>query len=406
MSNLINFLFNIQTASAQGLTSGAVTGETKSQLTSLMDFFVVKIPSFIAAFVVFLIFYFLAKAVKGIVENKVGQNMEEHKEVQILAGRTASTTTIIIGATVALNIAGIDLTAIIAAVGFGVGFALKDIIINFFAGIMILAQKQFTIGDFIHVEGTVGKIVEIQSRATILQALDGTRVVVPNAELFMKQVTSYTSNVFRRVEIPVGVEYDTDLNLAVETCYKALKTTNGILAEPKPIVLVDGFGDSSINLKIRAWVESRGGWLKIKSDLAISIKREFDKVGIGIPFPINTVVFDKDKAEDQLHRAKLREKALSEAIERSNSQETKSQGPTWLNADIVKAPVFAPATVPVQDNPSIAQVAQVPQAVQSTSVPAEQNTSPVVPAAPVVQPKVVTNTNKDQRGAAFLNRQQ
>ena len=396
MSNLINFLFNIQTASAQGLTGNAVTGETETQLTSLMDFFIVKIPSFIAAFVVFVIFYFLAKAVKGIVENKVGQNMEEHKEVQILAGRTASTTTIIIGATVALNIAGIDLTAIIAAVGFGVGFALKDIIINFFAGIMILAQKQFTIGDFINIEGTVGKIVEIQSRATVLQALDGTRVIVPNAELFMKQVTSYTSNAFRRIEIPVGVEYDTDLNLAVETCYKALKATNGILAEPKPIVLVDEFGESSINIKIRAWVESRGGWLKIKSDLVINIKREFDAVGIGIPFPIRTVAFDKDATDDQNQRAELREKALSEAIANPVHEDSvEDQNPTWLNANIVQTPKLAPVAVSVQNNVQ-------PQATQPVPVP---KPTPAIPAAPVVQPKVVTNTNKDQRGAAFLNRQ-
>ena len=380
MSNLINFLLNIQTASAQGLTGGAVADETGSQITSLVDFFVIKIPSFIAALVVFVIFYFLAKAIKTIVENKVGENMEEHQEVKILAGRTASTTTIIIGTTVALNIAGIDLTAIIAAVGFGIGFALKDIIINFFAGIMILAQKQFTIGDFINIEGTVGKIVEIQSRATILQALDGTRVIVPNAELFMKQVTSYTSNVFRRIEIPVGVEYDTDLNLAVQTCYKALKSTKGILIEPKPIVLVDEFGESSINLKIRAWVESRGGWLRIKSNLAINIKSEFDAVGIGIPFPIRTVVFDKDVADSKAVRAELREKALSEAIE--NSGENKTGMPT--HNFVQAAPVLAPVAIPVQAEPSPA---------------------PVVPVAPVVQPQISTAINKDRGGAAFLTRQ-
>ena len=110
----------IKTAHAQ-VSGTAVAGETETQLQGLFDFFVVKIPSFIAAFIVFVLFFFIAKAIKGIVENKMSQKFEEHKEMQILAGRTASTATLIIGATIALNIAGIDLTVIIAAAGFGIG---------------------------------------------------------------------------------------------------------------------------------------------------------------------------------------------------------------------------------------------------------------------------------------------
>ncbi|MCD6109787.1 mechanosensitive ion channel [bacterium] len=294
----------IPTALAQ--VGSNVTGETQTQLTGLFDFFVVKIPAFIAAFVVFVLFYIMAKAIKKIVEGRMADKFEEHKEMQILAGRTASTATIIIGATISLNIAGIDLTAIIAAAGFGVGFALKDIIINFLAGVMILAQKHFTIGDFIKIDGTIGKIIEIQTRATILQALDGTMVVVPNSDLFSKQVISYTSNPFRRIEIAVGVEYGTDLNKAVEVCYKALKATKGVLIEPKPVVIVMEFADSSINLAVRAWVESRGGWLSIRSTLAVNIKKFFDQVGINIPFPITTVIFDKDaKAEQEVQAEKM-----------------------------------------------------------------------------------------------------
>jgi len=308
----------IPTALAQ--VGSNVTGETQQHLTGLLDFFVVKIPSFIAAFVVFVIFYIMAKAIKKIVEGRMADKFEEHKEMQILAGRTSATATIIIGATIALNIAGIDLTAIIAAAGFGVGFALKDIIINFLAGVMILAQKHFTIGDFISVDGTIGKIIEIQTRATILQALNGTMVVVPNSDLFSKQVTSYTSNPFRRIEIAVGVEYGTDLNKAVDSCYKAIKATKGILIEPKPVVIVTEFADSSINLAVRAWVESRGGWLSIKSDLAINIKTYFDKVGINIPFPITTVVFDKDARAEQEARA----------------QEMMKGRPKWVEENVVK----------------------------------------------------------------------
>ncbi|MFC1599399.1 mechanosensitive ion channel domain-containing protein [Patescibacteria group bacterium] len=348
----------VQTAYAQ-VSGSAVAGETESQLQGLYDFFIVKIPSFIAAFVVFVLFFFIAKAIKGIVENKMSQKFEEHKEMQILAGRTASTTTLILGATIALNIAGIDLTVIIAAAGFGIGFALKDIIINFLAGVFTLAQKQYTIGDYIQVNDTVGQVKEIQARATILQALDGTRVIVPNAELFTKQVISFTSNPFRRIEVEVGVEYATDLNLALRTCYEALKHTEGILIEPKPAVLTMAFGESSIDLVVRGWVESRGPWLAIQSALSVQIKKEFDKVGISIPFPIRTLVYDKD----------------------AQAEKENYQVPEWVKdapkpaAQPVAQPQLQPAPVAVEANP--------------------------VPVAPEVKPRAQVSP-KDQPGTEFM----
>ncbi len=387
----------IKTAHAQ-VSGQAVAGETESQLQGLFDFFVVKIPSFIAAFIVFVLFFFIAKAIKGIVENKMSERFEDHKEMQILAGRTASTTTIIVGATIALNIAGIDLTVIIAAAGFGIGFALKDIIINFLAGVFTLAQKQFTIGDFIKVNDTIGKVIEIQARATVLQALDGTRVVVPNSELFTKQVVSYTSNPFRRIELGVGVEYDTDLNLAVKTCYQALKNTNGILIEPKPAVLIDEFAESSINLKIRGWVESRGGWLAIRSDLAANIKIEFDKVGINIPFPIRTIVYDKDaKAEQEVNKDKA-----PKWIEKKSQQKAPQEAP--------KVPEPAPKKPVLQKQASgpSQQIKQPPESnVKPAPKPQDQQVNEKLqqketPKAPSVAPKSERGSSVDKPGASFL----
>jgi small-conductance mechanosensitive channel len=369
MHELLNIILKVNTAYAQGV--GNVATETEEELTGILDFIIVKIPSFIGAFIVFVIFFFIAKAIKSIVENRMAERFEEHKEVQILAARTASTTTVIIGATIALNIAGIDLTVIIAAAGFGIGFALKDIIINFLAGVMILAQKQFTIGDFIKIDNTIGKITEIQARATILKALDGTRVVVPNSELFTKQVISYTSNPFRRIEIPVGVEYDTDLVYAVKMCYKALSMTTGVLVEPKPVVLVKEFSDSSINLLVRAWVESRGGWLSVKSDLTINIKKMFDKAGINIPFPIRTVVMDKDQEEEKEEREKKMHRMMEKMQEDSKKDELKEK-PKWIGKQVEKQK-------------------SEPQSRESSK-----------PETKPVKPKIETQPSKDQPGSAFI----
>jgi len=299
MGKLLEILFNINTAYAQvGSAAADVKDETQTQLAGILDFIIVKIPSFIAAILVFALFYIISKAIKGIVENRMATAFEEHKEVQILAGRTAGTVTLIIGATVALNIAGIDLTVIIAAAGFGIGFALKDIITNFLAGILILAQKHFTIGDFIQVNGTLGKIVEIQARATVLKAIDGAKVVVPNAELFTNQVKSFTSNPFRKLSIDIGVGYGTDLELAIRTCYAVMQHTKGVLLEPKPVVLVKNWGASNVGMSVWAWVGSKSSWLKIKSNLVASLYKAFNKLGIEISYDRITLNYDKDLQAD------------------------------------------------------------------------------------------------------------
>ena len=143
-----------------------VTSETASKLAQLFELMITRIPLWIAAFILFIASIIVAKIARKIVENKLAEKgiEEEHKEIQILGGRMTYAILLTLGITISLKIAGIDLTTIIAAGAFGIGFALKDMIMNFLAGIMILVGRHFTIGDFINVGGTIGKVTEIQSR--------------------------------------------------------------------------------------------------------------------------------------------------------------------------------------------------------------------------------------------------
>ena len=281
---------------ASATTSASDANQASGQLSDLVSAIIEKVPLWVAAFVVIIMSVLIAKIVRSIVENKMAEKgiEDEHKEIQILGGRISYVVIITIGFTMGLKIAGIDLTTIIAAVAFGIGFALKDIITNFLAGVMILMSKNFTIGDFIVVGGTLGRIVEIQSRVTILQAVDGTKVVVPNAQLFNKQVTSYTSNPFRRIEVVTSVDYRSDLKNALKVCLIAARRTKGVLVEPKPAVLVIEFGDSEIDIAVRVWVESRGGWKKVMSRLLVNLKEAFDEYNIDYPWSMRQVVYDKD----------------------------------------------------------------------------------------------------------------
>lgn len=339
----------MQVAHAAGTeTAGNIAGGTATELANLLQMFIAKIPLFIAAALVIFLAFLAAKIARSIVENKLAESgiEEEHKEVQILGGRMTYSGILVLGITVGLKIAGIDLTTILAAVAFGIGFALKDLIMNFLAGIMILVGRHFTIGDFIKVGSTIGKVVEIQSRTTVLQAIDGTKVIVPNADLFKKQVVSFTSNPFRRIELIVGVDYRTNLENALKICMDTMKHTEGILAEPKPAVLVDDFAESSINLKLRAWVDSRGGWVKVKSDLVKNIKTRFDQYGIVIPWPIRTLSYDKDQKYSE---KKFVEQNLGSAeipLKPNQAAQPKSAVQTTFTA--VSPVKVATETVPVQ----------------------------------------------------------
>lgn len=329
------------TAYAATNSATQVASDTASELVNLLQIVVTKLPLWAAAVIFILGTVIGAKIVRKMVENKLAESgiEEEHKELQILGGRLSYSGVLIIGVTIGLKIAGIDLTSIIAAAAFGIGFALKDIIMNFIAGVMILISRHFTIGDFINVGGTVGKIIEIQSRVTILQAIDGTKVIVPNGELFKKQVTSYTSNPFRRIEVKVGVDYRNNLENAIKIAQKATKETKGVLVSPKFAVVVNNFTDNGVELKIKAWVESRGGWVKIKSSLAENLKKAFDENGIRIPWPIRTVVDDKDQ--------KLSEKILEDKEEEKTPEPKQTPAPAAPAAQ----PAPAPAATTDQEQP-------------------------------------------------------
>ncbi len=352
------------TAYAAAANGKEIAGETGSELLNLISLIAAKIPLWIAAFVVLIVAIVFAKIARNVVENKLADKIEdEHEEIQILGGRITYVAFLTIGVTVSLKIAGIDLTSIIAAGAFGIGFALKDLIMNFLAGIMILVGRHFSIGDFIDVGGTMGKVVEIQSRVTVLQAVDGTKVIVPNADLFKNKVTSFTSNPFRRIEILVSVDYRNNLENVIRVLMKVVKSTKGVLLQPAPGIIVDEFADSSINLKVRAWVESTSGWMKIKSNLVMSVKKSFDEHGIVIPWPIRTLVYDKDKqfAEKMLEEEKIEQETLETGDAVTHPNEAT---PLLTHAPLPPVgttPALAPATVTVTAEAPIAQTVQMPE---------------------------------------------
>lgn len=323
-----------------------VKGDLSDKIAGFFDYLIGQIPSWIAGFILFVITIFIAKMAKAAVESRISDQVdEEHQEVLVLAGRVTYFGTLVIGITIALKIAGIDLTTILAAVAFGIGFALQDLIMNFLSGVMILVSRQFTIGDFIQVGGTIGKVMEIQTRATILKTYDGTKVIVPNSEIFRNQVTSFTTNPMRRIVVPLYISYDTDISYATKVALRMLKKHPKILKKPPPTIVVMAYGDSTIDLAARFWVGSRDGWFKIKCEVMHKMWNEFQAAGIVVPYNIMHLENEQDTAEyvkqaNEIAKKRQEEMRLSKAIhDAAKEKEQTPPSPTANGPAAVSVPI-------------------------------------------------------------------
>ena len=228
-------MFFINTAFAQAAVR-TTQEQTSSGLSEFITGFFTAIPFWIAAGVVIFASFFLANVIKKIVIFRLSKR-DLHREVLILIERMVYTGIVILGLLIAFQIVGIDLAIILGFIGLGVGFALKDLLANFFAGIMILTQKKFKIGDVVEVSGQLGKIVDIDSRVTQVKGLDGTDPIIPNATMITAVVQNFTSNPFRRIALEVGVHYDTPLKKAVDLTLASIKKNQGVMPDPAPAVL-------------------------------------------------------------------------------------------------------------------------------------------------------------------------
>ena len=274
----------------------AAVGKGEAGIQGLISYIISNIDNWIAGIIIVVISYLIAKMVAGALKTEIikkkGDDVQE--SVLILVDRMSKIIIITVGVTVALALNGLNFTAVIGAMSLGIGFALKDIIGNFISGIIMLSQDRVKIGDFIKVSDILGTIVSIDTRATILQAVDGTEVVIPNMAMLNETVISYSTNPFRRIELIIGVDYGTDMPMVTSLIKGIIDRDIDIVPRPEALVLVDEFGDSAISIKILFWIESNKSWMKIRSNLAYRIKVAFGELGINIPFPIRTLKLDED----------------------------------------------------------------------------------------------------------------
>ncbi|MCZ7601702.1 MAG: mechanosensitive ion channel [Melioribacteraceae bacterium] len=188
---------------------------------------------------------------------------------------------------VALGQLGVETTsfvAIVGAAGLAVGFALKDSLGNFASGVMLLINKPFSVGHYIEAGGTAGTVLEIKLFATKLKTPDNKVIYVPNASVVGGNITNFSAEDTRRVDMQFGIGYNDDIDKAKQIILKLLSNDDRVLKDPKPQVVVGSLGDSSVNIVVRPWVNKADYW-GFFFDMTETVKKEFDNAGVSIPFP-------------------------------------------------------------------------------------------------------------------------
>ena len=165
-----------------------------------------------------------------------------------------------------------------------IGLALQGSLANFAGGALIMIFKPFKIGDLIEAQGEIGVVKEIEIFTTKLTGLSNKEIIIPNGSLSNGNITNYTAEGTRRVDLTFGVSYDADIKQTKNVLMEVLTSHPKVLKDPAPGVTVSELADSSVNFAVRPWCKSEHYW-DVYFEVTENVKLELDKAGIEIPYP-------------------------------------------------------------------------------------------------------------------------
>lgn len=191
-----------------------------------------------------------------------------------------------------IGIATTSFIAVLGAAGLAIGLALQGTLANFAGGALILIFKPYKVGDLIESQGHLGVVKEIQIFTTILLNPQNKTIILPNGAVSNGDIMNYTKEGKLRVDLTVGIAYDSDIRKAKEVLVDVLKNDEKVLNDPEPFVGVSELADSSINLAVRPWSTPDNYWDVYFGTLE-SCKNALDKAEVTIPFPQVDVHLEK-----------------------------------------------------------------------------------------------------------------
>ena len=240
----------------------------------------------IAAIAIFVVGRWIAKGFRKLVRNVMGRRNIDPTIVGFVGNLTyvLLLTFVVVAALGQLGIQTTSFIAILGAAGLAIGLALQGSLANFAAGFLMIVFRPFKVGDMIEAAGITGTVEEIQIFTTVLVTVDNKTVIIPNAKLTADNIVNYTAKGTRRVDMIVGIGYESDIDKAKEIMEDIAANDDRVLKDPATTIAVVELADNSVNFVFRPWANASDYW-NVWFDLTEQVKKRFDEAGISIPYP-------------------------------------------------------------------------------------------------------------------------
>ncbi|MCV6629003.1 MAG: mechanosensitive ion channel [Flavobacteriaceae bacterium] len=243
-------------------------------------------PNILAALAILIFGFWVISWVVGLVKRMMYRSNMEDTLVKFTSNLLGWSLKIVLFITVAAKL-GVETTsfaAILGAAGLAVGLALQGSLANFAGGALIMIFKPFKVGDLIEAQGELGVVQEIQIFTSVLLSPDNKTIILPNGSLSNGTIKNYSADGKLRVDLVIGVSYDTDLSQAKKVLLDVMNKDEHVLKDPEPMVAVEALADSSVNLAVRPWSKVENYW-EVYFGITEASKLALDKAGIEIPYP-------------------------------------------------------------------------------------------------------------------------
>lgn len=274
------------------------------KLDGWLDAFILKLPNFIMAILIMILFYFFARSIKKILQ-KILLHRVAQKSIQNISTKIAFIVVLLIGFFISLSVLGLNklLTSVLAGagvLGLAIGLALQGTLSNTFGGVVLSFMHKIRINDYIETADVKGFVSEITLRSVVLRQTDNNYVIVPNTKFVDNHFTNYSISNRSRIAVKCFVSYDSDLQKVEDLVIRIINENFKQAEDEKVEFYFTEFGDYSISFMTRFWIDMT----KIKEEhdarhKAIKlIKSHFETEAITIPYPIRTVELGKNSFEN------------------------------------------------------------------------------------------------------------
>lgn len=250
----------------------------------------ISVLSVIKAGIALAFLLWLASMLSSLLERRLATMPSVTPSARVLFAKLFRVSVFTVAVIVGLESVGIDLTAFAVfsgAVGLGLGFGLQKVIANLISGIILLMDKSVKPGDVISLGTTYGEIRTLGARYVSVITRDGTEHLIPNEELISQRVENWSFTDRKlRIRMPIGISYDSDVRRAIELALEVADQTERTLKDPMPVCQLTAFGESSLDLELRVWVDDpQNGLGGVRSQILLGIWDRFREEGIEFPYP-------------------------------------------------------------------------------------------------------------------------